>query len=1018
MSRGIPTEPRGVGAALTTLLALAALLAGSIARAADLEFAHGLYRQGRYALAAEEYAGVLATRPEPAAAAEASFYLAECKLQLGLPAEAADLFEAAAKGTPAAERRHRLSVLRTAQSRLLADRPEEAARTAERFLKSFSNDPLALDAKVVLAESLVALGRAPEAERAIAAALSARPDPLVVEQLEFAQARLWAKSDRWTRAVERLKELAERQSSSIADQARFALASGWFERGDFSQAAAQFAELARRHPASALAPSARLHSAHALFQGGEYDKAAAAYREIVGGAKDDGDLAAEAWYRAGLCLDAGGKLEEAARWHRDGAARYPQSDFSRDMRLAAASADLRAGRAAEAKVALSKLRTDSPAYGRMDELLYELGRAELALKDAAAVLEAHRRLVADFPKSPWVDRSVVTVAESLLANPESKGRKQTALSLLKDVKDPRAAARVGYCLAVVHYEEKDFAAATRTLEAILPDVQDADLKRNLLLALGLARTADKRPDEAIEPLLECVREMNADDRRLASASAALADAAAALEAGDAARRRWNQVRESLAGSPSGAEALLRLADRLLEKGHHRDAEEMYRGALKGSPSREVAARARLGLGWGYFEQKDHEKAAAEFRAVLADEKADATAKGEATYMAGVCAQAAGRRDEATALLRSAATDFPDSQYVFDAGRRAARLLEESGESDASEAILKAVAAKAKDPTQLSDALADQAWAAAQRGDAARAEQLFQRLAKDHGQTPAGREAALKLAEIAHEKKNLVEARSLLDRLVSGGLEGPLEAAVLYRRGLVAFEEKRYADASKDWTAIVERHPADAMAVAAEFWLAETELAQERPEEAARRFRALLAKNHGGAYQPTAWLRVAEAELAARRWQEAIAAAKEAQEKIQDPVLRGEATYVEGRAHQQLARFDEARECYARAAGAEKSELAAKAWFMTGETFFHQKRYDEALRTFLRVEILYPYPKWQAMALLEVGKCHERKKEPTEAVKAYRAVLEKYADQTAAGQARERWAALDPSAAAPLPGGAP
>ena len=80
----------------------------------------------------------------------------------------------------------------------------------------------------------------------------------------------------------------------------------------------------------------------------------------------------------------------------------------------------------------------------------------------------------------------------------------------------------------------------------------------------------------------------------------------------------------------------------------------------------------------------------------------------------------------------------------------------------------------------------------------------------------------------------------------------------------------------------------------------------------------------------------------------------------------EVDYVLGRAYAAEANFDKAREYYAkvvRSPQGEKSETAAMAQWMIGESYLLQEKHDAALREYLRVEILYAYPRWQSAALL-------------------------------------------------------
>lgn len=75
-----------------------------------------------------------------------------------------------------------------------------------------------------------------------------------------------------------------------------------------------------------------------------------------------------------------------------------------------------------------------------------------------------------------------------------------------------------------------------------------------------------------------------------------------------------------------------------------------------------------------------------------------------------------------------------------------------------------------------------------------------------------------------------------------------------------------------------------------------------------------------------------------------------------------------------------------------------AQWMIGESYFHQKNYEAAVREYLKVEILYAYPTWQAGALLQAGKCHELLGEWKQASELYAKLLKSYPETPFAADA--------------------
>ena len=75
--------------------------------------------------------------------------------------------------------------------------------------------------------------------------------------------------------------------------------------------------------------------------------------------------------------------------------------------------------------------------------------------------------------------------------------------------------------------------------------------------------------------------------------------------------------------------------------------------------------------------------------------------------------------------------------------------------------------------------------------------------------------------------------------------------------------------------------------------------------------------------------------------------------------------------------------------------------MRGETYFHQQQYKEALREYYRVIIQYNAPEWQAVALLEAGKVHEKLDQWREAAESYEKLRARFPGDRNAEEAGRR-----------------
>lgn len=237
----------------------------------------------------------------------------------------------------------------------------------------------------------------------------------------------------------------------------------------------------------------------------------------------------------------------------------------------------------------------------------------------------------------------------------------------------------------------------------------------------------------------------------------------------------------------------------------------------------------------------------------------------------------------------------------------------------------------------------------------------------------------------------------------------LAAEIELARGELAAADEQYAQLVRDF-------PKHELAVAAR--LQRGRIAQEAGdwEAAAERFAELCELPRAeDAVRNEAWQGRLQALAQAKRWTDLTEIVAAARKAVTSESLRAEIDYLEGRANLGQAELDRARESFARCLSnraADDSEVGTLARFMTGETYFLQRRYAEAIAEYDRIRSPQN-THWQAAALLQRGKCREQMNQIAEARADYDALLRDFADSAFAAEARSRLeACVARSAAAP------
>ena len=330
-------------------------------------------------------------------------------------------------------------------------------------------------------------------------------------------------------------------------------------------------------------------------------------------------------------------------------------------------------------------------------------------------------------------------------------------------------------------------------------------------------------------------------------------------------------------------------------------------------------------------------------------------------------------------------------------------------------------------------LAEWGWSLVDADKPDQADRVFGRLLKEHADSPFAAEARFNLAESANLQKNYAEVirlltplatKKALDRANAGealdrstktkagpGAEpdsiGRLLPAVLYRLGRTQVELKDWAAAIATLDRLLGEFPQNPYGREARYLRALSALQSGDAAGALAGFSALLSEP-AATTDPKGWiatirLKRIQALIAGKRWKDALEDAQAMKTELAgDDANLAELEFFSGQALMGLARLDEARAAFQRVVDAKgKGDLAARSLLLHGESYFHQDKFHEALRDFLKVDILYDAPAWQAAALLEAGKVYERLDQWADAAETYGRLIARFPKEAPASEAETR-----------------
>ncbi|HEV3164192.1 MAG TPA: tetratricopeptide repeat protein, partial [Isosphaeraceae bacterium] len=912
---------------------------------------------------------------------------------------------------------------------MLGDLP--AVRKAlETYTSNYPNHRYLETAWTYLGDVCFQLKDYAKARLAYQQALSSFPEGRLADRSRYGLGRTLAAQGEAEEALRIFADLVDRDVKDWAERARLETAQVQVNYGKHADAVRTFEQLEQAAPKSPLIPEARLRRAQSLARIGRHEEAEALLRSLMADASPG--LAVPAAEALGALLLERGRPAEARAVLDEALKRFQGSPMTPALLFRSAEAAQKEGRADLARARYLKVVELAPEDTWADDSLVRAAALALEAREFAAARSQANALATRYPSSTLVPEAHLIEARAVLG----QGQARVAITLLNHLlseEKPSAetAQTARYYLGQAYRADGQVDKASEILES-LAKTPAAPVATDAQFLVGEGHFHAGRFKEAIAPLEKYL----AGKPRGEVADHALAYLAAARqELGqlDAAVATLDRLAAQFPKSKTLPPTRLRLAEAALAaKQLDRAAKWFQQGAETDDPKLKV--RALSGLGWTLLQDGKPAEAAAAFETRLAAAADDPLAPQD-SLARGRALEEANQVEEALAAYAAVATRFPKSDQAGPASLARARLLAKANRPEEAARVFASYFEEhpnghAESGSDGLDAvLAEWGWALLDANKTADADRVFTRLLNECPESARANDARLNLAESAYQAKKFDEVVRLLDPLVAEGskADAVLVQTALYRLGRTFVQRKDWPGATRLFDRLVSAYPAGSFHREARFWKAEVAFQSGDAKTAEAEFAALATEPPAVGEDPaterwiqTAQLRRVQSSILLERWKDALAQADVLKASAPLHPQMAEIDYARGRALQGLAQFEEARAAYQAVIDARKSgDLAARAQLMRGETYFHQKNYDEALHELLKVDVLYDAPVWQAAALLEAGKVYERLAQWADAAEMYKRILsprrklrEKFPNDPNAAEAARRLEEVQKQATAP------
>ncbi|MBA2117815.1 Lipopolysaccharide assembly protein B [Planctomycetes bacterium FF15] len=891
------------------------------------------------------------------------------------------------------------------ESLVQLSRSEEALRAYTLFVSKLPEHSFVEHAEFRVAECYFLSGQNDAAKNAFQIFQSKYKNSKLISHAYPYLAEIASKDKRWNDAILMYgKSVKEATSASMTVESRLGLARCFGQTGDWKEAGLAYEQLLidlKDHPGKYAAGSIALEAGIAEFKAGNYRRAVDRF-ELA--AKDQPEIAdqtsfwiAKTYYQVRDWPNAVDRLEQL-KTNKS----LPQ--FQDEIHYLLAKISLAQGNTSEAVALLTQQIEAWPDSSWTDEALYQLIRIHLEGQDLAAAQVAWQQLSKRSSPNSLTILAQMNLATQLQAS-DAHAKAIEVLQLEFPQVEAKAAQadRRNYLLAVSLFALSRKEEAKQLLEST-ESIQAGPYRGMSLMLLGLIHSQNEEWNNTVDVLDRSLKDLTATEHRnlvqLRRTTALLH-----CDKVEDAREAWSQVDRRQIATVTYLSEVTQIAGAAFRSGEIAWAKTLYQELAANENSETFVEQGLAGLAWCQLATSDATAATKTLDQLLEKNPNSALAVG-AMYQQ---AQQMEEIDVELAIGRyqQLAKHHPQDPLAAHAKLRCASLFDQLQRDSEAEAILMELTESQPDVLPAEDLWYRLAWVRMDQKKQDQALEAFDQIHQRFQDSDLWEDSTYRIAEAALGAGDIEKARLYLQKLLDKKGESKVAMFGSYMLGQVEVQAGNWQAAIPHMDAVSEHVADEPLHSMAMFWGGEARFRSEKFEEAKTQFEQMLTDNMGRDLEslPIAEMRLAQILAHQNDWEAAYQKALKIEKDYPDFAQTHELDYLMGRCLARQGEFQQARAAYAKVVQsptARQSETAAMAQWMIGETFFHQKNYDAAVRAYAQVATNYEaFPKWKAAALLQIGKCHEIQENWEKATQYYTEVRTEFEDSPFAPEAETR-----------------